>query len=107
MTVVNKDAGNGWSLIRLDSGEQGLVPQSYIEVQSGSSSRRAPPKAPQPRKSSHKTMTAAYAYQSQGADELSLSVGDKVKVLKADEGNGWTYGELNGQRGLFPTAYCT
>ncbi|CAG98850.1 Bzz1p [Kluyveromyces lactis] len=110
VTVLNKDAGNGWSLIKLDTGEQGLVPETYIQLQQSttpSTSRAPPPRAPQPRKSAQKTMTAAYPYQSQGPDELSLQVGDKIKVLKEDEGNGWTFGELNGTQGLFPTTYCS
>ncbi|CDO96435.1 unnamed protein product [Kluyveromyces dobzhanskii CBS 2104] len=109
VTIVNKNAGSGWSLIRLDTGEEGLVPETYVEIQNAapSSSRAPPPKAPQPRKSAQRTMTVAYPYQSQGADELSLQVGETIKVLKDDEGNGWTFGELNGVQGLFPTAYCT
>lgn len=88
ITLITSDTGSGWIKIKNNtSGETGLVPTTYVEIKENSKgdSGRGP---------------------AQGDDEISISAGDKVNVIKADDGNGWTYGEYNGEKGLFPTSYC-
>lgn len=102
------DTGSGWTKVKnLTTGEVGLVPTSYVEINEPAKGKEAP-RVPPPRRTNMptRTMQAQYDYQSQGDDELSLVTGDVVKVIKGDDGSGWTYGELNGSKGLFPTSYC-
>ncbi|KTB05530.1 Protein BZZ1 [Nakaseomyces glabratus] len=111
-TVITADDGSGWTKItNTTTGKSGLVPSSYIEIreEASHSSRGPPPAAPPSRRTTLpvRTITSQYEYTSQGDDELSLAVGDVVTVLKGDDGSGWTYGELNGHKGLVPTSYCT
>ncbi|CCK71764.1 Bzz1p KNAG_0H03500 [Huiozyma naganishii CBS 8797] len=104
--LVTPDSGSGWTQIRnVTTGAEGLVPTTYISVRE---SGRRPPTVPPPRRNtlSMRTVTAQYAYVAQGDDELSLEAGDVVKVIKGDDGSGWTYGELDGAKGLIPTSYC-
>lgn len=107
--LIAADDGSGWTNIKNETtGESGLVPTSYLEIHDTHSSRGPPPAAPPSRRTTLpvRTITAQYAYEAQGDDELSLQVGDVVTVLKGDDGSGWTYGEVNGQKGLVPTSYC-
>lgn len=109
ITLIAADDGSGWTKVKNEAtGEVGLVPTSYLEIHEPHSSRGPAPAAPPSRRTALpvRTITAQYAYESQGDDELSLQVGDIVTVLKGDDGSGWTYGELNGQKGLVPTSYC-
>lgn len=106
ISLVTKDTGSGWTKIKNNTtGEMGLVPSSYVDIKE---STHSVPHAPPPRKcvSSVRTIEALYDYQAQGDDELSIYAGSVVKVLKPDDGSGWTYGELDGAKGLFPTSYC-
>lgn len=97
------DTGSGWTKIQnLTSGEVGLVPTSYIKLPESKRATGPPP----PRKASQRIVKAEYDYEAQGEDELSIQAGDTIQVIKADDGSGWTYGELNGMKGLFPTNYC-
>lgn len=108
--LVEKDTGSGWTLVRNMSknGITGLVPTTYIEIHESNTSS-SPPTVPPPRRGNNplmRTITAQYPYQSQGNDELSISPGDVITVIRGDDGSGWTYGELNGVKGLVPTSYC-
>lgn len=108
--LVERDTGSGWTLVRnvSQNGVTGLVPTTYIEIHETSKSAN-PPTVPPPRRNNNalvRTMTAQYPYQSQGDDELSISPGDVITVIRGDDGSGWTYGELNGAKGLVPTSYC-
>lgn len=50
--------------------------------------------------------TALYDYTAQDKTEISFNEGDVITVLtKADDG--WYMGEINGQKGLFPSTYCS
>ncbi|QLQ79675.1 hypothetical protein HG537_0C03230 [Torulaspora globosa] len=105
------DTGSGWTKIRNETtGEIGLVPTTYIVIKETANDRKGKevPKVPPPRRTTlpTRTMEAQYAYVAQGDDELSINVSDVIKVIKVDDGSGWTYGELNGKKGLFPTSYC-
>ncbi|SCU80395.1 LAMI_0B02168g1_1 [Lachancea mirantina] len=105
--LISSDSGNGWTKIRNESsGQSGLVPTTYVEIHEKA---REPPRAPLPRKTVNalKTVTALYDYQAQGEDEISLAKNDTISVIRADDGSGWTYGENTGNKGLFPTSYCS
>lgn len=102
------DTGSGWTKIKnLTTGETGLVPTTYVEINEAAKIKEAP-KVPPPRRTNMptRTMQAQYDYEAQGDDELSLTANDVVNVIRGDDGSGWTYGELNGEKGLFPTSYC-
>ncbi|XP_065840132.1 nostrin-like [Oscarella lobularis] len=49
---------------------------------------------------------AAYDYQAQEADELTIAPGDVINVYEKQE-DGWWQGELNGTVGIFPASYVT
>ena len=111
--LVEADTGTGWTKIRnVTSGAVGLVPTSYISITSkatSGSATHAPPRAPPSRRHSSmpkRTMQCVYAYEAQDNDELSIQPGDVVTVIRGDDGSGWTYGEVNGVKGLVPTSYC-
>lgn len=106
VTVLNHDDGSGWTMVSTAAGSKGLVPSSYLEIKRGMKTNSTAPTAPPPRKTSTKTMKAMYEYQARGDDEITIHPGDVIKVINSDDGNGWTYGEINGNRGLFPTSYC-
>jgi len=48
---------------------------------------------------------AIFEFWAENEAELSFQVGDVISVLSRDESEGWWEGELNGQRGLFPSNY--
>ncbi|AMD19709.1 HCL442Wp [Eremothecium sinecaudum] len=111
IVLLQQDNGSGWVKIKnVTTGFEGLVPASYVEIKgSPQHSAKPPPKAPPPRKGkdlSAKVVTAIYDYSAQDNDEISIRAGDVIKVLQNDIGNGWTYGEINGNKGLFPSEYC-
>lgn len=100
---ILQDDENGWTLVQNSATEQGLVPSTYI--QRTAAKRKGPQVAPRRGAKKVNYCTAKYAYQSQGDDEISLAVGDKVQVLEEDDGSGWTKGDNGGAVGLFPTSY--
>lgn len=111
--MVARDTGSGWTKINNDTtGETGLVPTTYIRISSAATVKandRGPaPEVPPPRRSTLpvRTMEAIYAYEAQGDDEISIDPGDIITVIRGDDGSGWTYGECDGLKGLFPTSYC-
>lgn len=109
--LVAADSGSGWTHIKnITKGTTGLVPTSYVSIAESSqkSSRGPAPNIPPPRRTTIpvRTITAAYDYTAQGDDELSIHVGDIIHVIKGDDGSGWTYGELDGKKGLVPSSYC-
>ncbi|EJS43468.1 bzz1p [Saccharomyces arboricola H-6] len=113
ISLVARDTGSGWTKINNDdTGEMGLVPTTYIRISSTAvaavNGRGPAPEVPPPRRSTLpvRTMEAVYAYEAQGDDEISIDVGDVITVVRGDDGSGWTYGECDGQKGLFPTSYC-
>ncbi|CAI4063851.1 hypothetical protein SKDZ_08G1600 [Saccharomyces kudriavzevii ZP591] len=113
ISLVARDTGSGWTKINNgNTGETGLVPTTYIHVSSAASAtangKGPAPVVPPPRRSTLpvRTMEAVYAYEAQGDDEMSIDVGDEITVIRGDDGSGWTYGECDGLKGLFPTSYC-
>lgn len=129
LTVVDPDDGSGWVMVRNSSGQEGLVPATYTEeiaaaivpvasiasvstsnTQATSDSKGQKKKGPAvaPKRGAKKVtyMIALYNYDAQTEDEITMQAGDKIQVVGEDIGDGWTEGELNGMRGVFPTAYA-
>lgn len=111
--VLAFDTGSGWTkLMNNATGDQGLAPTSYLEINenpiSANADRGPPPSVPPPRgskKPSH-TLTVQYSYNAQEDNEMTIRPGDIVNVVKEDNGSGWTLAELDGDSGLIPTSYC-
>ncbi|KAI5953164.1 BZZ1 [Candida jiufengensis] len=111
--VIELDDGSGWTLVKSVQG-QGLVPTSYIEISHAPTTsttttpkKQAPPTVA-PKRGARRVqyLEALYDYQADGEDELSIHAGDRIILVQDDtEGNGWTEGELNGEKGMFPTSY--
>ncbi|KAI3402508.2 BZZ1 [Candida oxycetoniae] len=114
INVVEEDDGSGWTLVNGAQG-QGLVPTSYIEIISRQqpittttpTKKSAPPTvAPKRGAKRIQYVEALYDYVADGDDELTIHAGDRIILIQDDsEGNGWTEGELNGEKGMFPTSY--
>lgn len=129
LDVVGEGDGDGWLRARNYRGEEGFVPQNYLDVErepdttSGLSSQ-GPTLVQQISFSSidytidsheavdHDTSDveqyciALYDYDAKGDEELTILEGDIVKVLRKephDVDDGWWEGELRGSRGLFPS----
>ncbi|XP_077073145.1 nostrin isoform X1 [Siphateles boraxobius] len=47
---------------------------------------------------------ALYSFTSEREDELNITEGDVLDIFQKDD-TGWWFGELNGQRGHFPSTY--
>lgn len=112
--VIDEDDGSGWTMID-NNGQQGLVPSSYISVTPAAApapagtpdgKRKGPQVAPKRGARRVQYVEAMYDYEADGDDEISISAGDRIVLIQEDtDGSGWTEGEVNGQRGLFPTSY--
>lgn len=112
--VVEADDGSGWTTLRNSSGLQGLAPTSYLTITAGSAGsnepltpkKKGPAVAPKRGAKRVEYVEALYDYVADEDNELSIRAGDKIVLVQADtDGSGWTEGELDGQKGLFPTAY--
>lgn len=112
--VIEEDDGSGWTTLRNASGLQGMAPTSYLTITAGSagngdqltSKRKGPAVAPKRGAKRVEYVEALYDYVADDDNELSIQAGDKIVLVQADtDGSGWTEGELDGQKGLFPTAY--
>lgn len=113
--IIDEDDGSGWTMID-NNGTQGLVPSAYISVTSPSAGggggetpdgkRKGPQVAPKRGARRVQYVEALYDYEADGEDEITIHAGDKIVLLQEDtDGSGWTEGEINGQKGLFPTSY--
>lgn len=109
--VIDEDDGSGWTMIN-NNGKEGLVPTTYITIIPGSSpapdtpKKKGPSVAPKRGGKRLQYVEALYDYTADGDDEISISQGDKIVLIQEDlDGSGWTEGELNGAKGLFPTSY--
>lgn len=102
LVVLEEDTGSGWTQVQVPDGSQGLVPTSYIEI----TKKAAPPVAPKRGAKRVQYVEALYDYAADGDDELTILAGDRIVLVQDDlDGSGWTEGELNGLRGMFPTSY--
>lgn len=124
--LVAADDGSGWTKVEIN-GAVGLVPTLYLELSStdhvtsaGPPPPAAAPAAAAPQEQKRKGpqvapkrgakrvqyLEALYDYTADGDDEISIRAGDKIILVQDDtDGSGWTEGELNGECGMFPTAY--
>ncbi|KAG5354938.1 Protein BZZ1 [Yarrowia sp. B02] len=120
--VLEADDGSGWIRVRKNDGTDGLVPASYVDMNPPKSAttpssggggslksafsikRKGPPVAPKQGAKKVDYVTALYDYNAQDDTELTIKAGDQIVVVEPDR-DGWTEGELNGQRGAFPTSY--
>ncbi|ODV83951.1 hypothetical protein CANARDRAFT_9236 [[Candida] arabinofermentans NRRL YB-2248] len=106
--VSEADDGSGWTTVITSNGEEGTVPTSYLQLEAatnGGGKKQGPKVAPRRGAKKVKYMEILYDYEPQGDDELGVGVGDKILVVTEDDGSGWTEGEIEGIRGLFPTSY--
>lgn len=115
--VLEEDDGSGWTTLRAGTGAQGLAPTSYLTITTGGSAaggndlgltpkKKGPAVAPKRGAKRVEYVEALYDYVADEDNELSIRAGDKIVLVQADtDGSGWTEGELDGQKGLFPTAY--
>jgi len=72
--------------------------------------KKKPPPPPPKRIGSQASgifVVALYAFEGQGAGDLSFREGDRIKVVKKTEStDDWWDGELRGVKGAFPANYC-
>ena len=105
MEILEFDDGSGWTSVKL-SGGQGLVPTSYLEILDDGGKKKGPSVPPKRGARRDQYVEALYDYQADGDDEISIRAGDRIAVIQDDtDGSGWTEGEINGERGMFPTSY--
>ena len=107
LTVVEPDDGSGWVVARVGR-DEGLVPASYVEIQSTDAApKKGPPVAPRRgiKKSDKKHLRALYDYDAGSELELSIREGDVLAVVADDKGDGWTEVELKGKVGSVPSNY--
>lgn len=109
--VTQPDDGSGWTQVRKSNEEIGLVPTSYLQIDlqaEDGGKRKGPSVAPKRGAKKVEYVEALYDYIAEEENELSILAGDKIVLVQEDtDGSGWTEGELNSQRGLFPTSYVT
>lgn len=87
----NSEAGGDGDSFQGSTGEVG-------ESGSAGGGAEAPPN------DGHMYVRAAFDYEAQGPQELTLHVGDFVRVVSKDD-DLWWCGEKDGHTGMFPTSY--
>lgn len=109
LTIIEPDDGSGWILAKVGRNE-GLVPASYVEIQTAEAPKKGPPVAP--RRGAKKTeepkkkyFKAIYDYDASTELELSIREGDRVAIVAEDKGDGWTEVEMKGKVGSVPSNY--
>ncbi|KAI8318390.1 hypothetical protein GQ54DRAFT_294204 [Martensiomyces pterosporus] len=129
--VVEPDTGgHGWIRVSA-SGQEGLVPTTYVNMDEYSPPHAAPaaasPRSPSIRSNSIHSpavsqrswsqqpstsasasgdyVVALYDFAGRDGEELSFSAGDKIRVTSRDIGGGWLQGTIYGQTGRFPENY--
>ncbi|KAG8818716.1 hypothetical protein FRC19_010366 [Serendipita sp. 401] len=118
--VLEEDDGSGWVKIQREStGKSGLVPASYVKLDSDEDSDEEevmqPPSMPVPEPTtvqrSGKYVVAIYPYEAQGDDELALAEGQRYELTGGEHGGdrygeGWWEGiSADGRHGIFPSNY--
>jgi len=83
----------------------GRTKQNRASIKAAAPQRPAPKRQRPPKPKSYPQAEALYDYQASDTDEISLSAGEKLSVLKEDESGWWTGRLPNGQEGFFPGAY--
>ncbi|GEQ70690.1 hypothetical protein JCM33374_g4369 [Metschnikowia sp. JCM 33374] len=108
LAVLEEDDGSGWTLVRGSTGDSGLVPTSYLQINISEDAPRKTGPSVAPKRGAKRVqyVEALYDYNADEENELSLRAGDRIVLVQDDtDGSGWSEGEINGQTGLFPTAY--
>jgi len=113
LEILNND-DNGWTLVRNSNGNEGIVPTSYIKQKditttdtttTTTTKKKGPIVSPKKNGKKIQYVIANFDFISNNNDELNIKKGDKIKILQNDDGSGWSMGEINGYKGLFPTSY--
>ncbi|KAJ1973933.1 Protein BZZ1 [Dimargaris verticillata] len=91
--LPDDQVGTGWIKAELH-GRQGLVPLNYVEIMTATDMAQAMPEA-----------RVLYNFTARDASELTLHVGDLVKVTNDRIYEGWMEGILRGKTGQFPADY--
>ncbi|KAI9208006.1 uncharacterized protein BJ171DRAFT_472287 [Polychytrium aggregatum] len=134
LTVLQPDDGSGWALVS-SATKTGLVPTSYIKVIPRGTplplhipanvslsaqtlgcdeamAKTDVPVDPKPAENvpleqhrSESQATVLYEYIKQSDDEITVLVGQMVKVLDSDDGSGWARVSDGSQAGLVPSTY--
>lgn len=134
VSVVEEDDGSGWVKVAdLSSGEKGLVPATYVQMQGslgtgsgvggmgGAATRpQGSGKFGEPSSVSFDGMLirgtvsqvkGLYAYQAQGEDELSVRIGGVIELtpIGGSYADGWSEGidVDTGKKGIFPSNYVS
>ncbi|OBA19881.1 FCH-domain-containing protein [Metschnikowia bicuspidata var. bicuspidata NRRL YB-4993] len=108
LAIVEEDDGLGWTLVKSSAGQSGLVPTSYLQINyvEDNAKKTGPSVAPKRGAKRVQYVEALYDFNGDESNELSFQAGDRIVLIQADtDESGWTEGEINGQTGLFPTAY--
>ncbi|KAJ1937466.1 hypothetical protein FBU59_004741, partial [Linderina macrospora] len=99
INVTNADHNAWWVGVNTSTGESGWFPANYVDK---IEEQRTPLPARRPKKP--KRMARVLEdFEGTEADDLTLKTGDVVEILK--EYDGWYYGKLNGETGMFPGNY--
>ena len=85
LTVIEPDDGSGWILAKV-RGNEGLVPASYVEIQTTEAPKKGPPVVPRRgakkiEESKNKYLRAMYDYDSSSELELSIRKGDMLVLV--------------------------
>jgi len=83
----------------------GRTKQNRASIKAAAPQRPVAKRQRPPKPQSYPQAEALYDYQASDTDEISLSAGEKLFVLKEDESGWWTGRLPNGQEGFFPGAY--
>ncbi|KAG8973408.1 hypothetical protein FRC05_008799 [Tulasnella sp. 425] len=110
--VVEEDDGSGWIKVgNPKTGEKGLVPATYVQLEGAQEEEAAAPpvvnRGSKPQ-GSGKFVKGIYDYTAQGDDEISVQVGRKIELTAAgmSYGDGWAEGiDESGKKGIFPNNY--
>ena len=104
VTILDDDGA--WMTVRHENtGEEGLVPSSYVKKVK---KNRGPPPPVKPRGGGgivqKKKVRALYAYTPGGEEEVGMRAGEEFVVLERDVG-GWVRVKVPGGEGLVPGTY--
>ncbi|KAJ3029947.1 hypothetical protein HDV00_009334 [Rhizophlyctis rosea] len=120
--VLEKDDGSGWTTVQVGD-RKGVVPTTYIEAAppifsglvgvgeaaaaaEGGVKEGAQVEGEEVKKGDEGVeMVARYEYEATGSDELSMKIGQVLRVLEEDDGSGWVMASDGSKEGLVPTSY--
>ncbi|KAJ2446675.1 Protein BZZ1 [Coemansia sp. RSA 2440] len=102
---------SGWTEVQLvNSGLQGMVPTSYMDMSEYKPASHAPSTysastASPLSKPAVEYAMALYDFESRRPEELSCKQGDHVQIVSRDANDGWIMCKLDGREGLLPANY--